>query len=104
MNVLHPMSSMTVARLAARLIDDQSWTHIGRVEVRETVARMERAAQFGPAPDSPGARILAASATRISALACDAFEAGDFRDVRKDLSWLWEPARMDAAHRRAFAY
>jgi hypothetical protein len=104
MTILHPISSMTVARLAAKLLDDCSWTHINRVEAREIVARMERSATFGPAEGSPGARVLAANATRLSALASKAYEEHELLVDGRDLSWLWDPAQMDAIARMCFEY
>jgi hypothetical protein len=104
MTVLHPLSSMSVARLAAKLVNDGSWAHINRVEAREIITRMERAAVAGPAEDSPGARVLAANAVRLSTLASSAYEAHELLVDGRDLSWLWDPAQMDAIARMAFEY
>lgn len=103
MTVLHPMSSMAVARLAAALLGDGTWAHISRVEAREIVARMEKGAEFGPAVGSQGAMILDVHARRLSALATAAYEAGELAQDR-DLSWLWDPEQIDSIRRTEFVY
>lgn len=104
MDIIHPISSMTVARLAAKQIDAMGWTHANRVEARDVVARMERSAAFGPADGSPGARVLDAHARRLSALASTAYEEYELIQDGQDLSWLWDPAQMDAISRSCFEY
>lgn len=104
MDVLHPISSMTVARLAAKLIADGSWEHINRVEAREIVARMEARAESGPAEGSPSARVLSANASRLSALGMAAYDAHELIPDGRDLSWLWDPSQMDAIARMCFEY
>lgn len=101
MTILHPISAMKVARLAGRLVGDGSWIDISRVEARDIVRRMEALAVFAPAPASPGARILAAHAMALSALAIAAKRID--ADV-STLGWLLSTVEMDAAERVAYAY
>ncbi len=103
MTIIHPVSAMTTARLAARQIDSGSWSHVNRGEARETIARMEARAVTGPAVGSPSACILDADARRLSALACAAYEQDGLVQDR-DLSWLWDPEQLDAIHRDSHAY
>lgn len=104
MTTLHPKSSMETARLAARLLGDGSWSHINRVDAREIVSAMERLATWGPAEDSPGARVLDARARRLSALASTAYEVHELLVDGRDLSWLWDPMQMDAIARMTCVY
>ena len=101
MTVLHPISSLKIARLAGRLIDDCSWGDMSRVEARAIIARMEALAAFGPAPASPGACVLAAHATRLSDMA---IAARDLDGKGRDLAWLHSPELMDEMERSSFVY
>lgn len=101
MPILHPVSAMKVARLAGRLIGDGSWVDLSRIEAREIVRRMEALAIFAPAPASPGARILAAHAMTLSALA---IAAKRIDADASTLGWLLSPVEMDAAERATFIY
>lgn len=104
MTTLHPISSVTVGRLAAAVIDSGSWIHLNRVEARETISRMEKAAIAGPAVGSLEAGKLADDAEQIMNLATTAYEAGELAYDGRDLSWLWDPAQMDAIHRSSYVY
>lgn len=103
MTVLHPVSSMTTARLAAALLADGTWSHINRVEARDVVRRMELRAADGPAVESVSAKVLDAGARRLSALASAAYEQDGLVQDR-DLSWLWGPEELDAIHRHSHVY
>ena len=104
MTILHPISSVTVGRLAAAVINSGSWIHLNRVEARETISRMEKAAIAGPGIDSLEACKLADDAEQIMRLATTAYEAGELAYDGRDLSWLWDPAQMDAIHRSSYVY
>lgn len=101
MTILHPITAMKVARLAGRLVGDGSWVDISRVEARDIVRRMEALAVFAPAPASPGARILAAHAMALSALAIAATRIDADAST---LGWLLSPVEMDATKRATFIY
>ena len=104
MSILHPISSMTVARLAAKQIDGVTWSHVNRVEAREIIARMENTAASGPAVGGPGARVLDANARRLSALATTAHDERELYKDGQDLSWLFDPALMDEMALASFEY
>lgn len=102
--ILHPMSSMAVAKLAARLLGDGSWTDASRVEARGIVSALERLSIFGPAAGSPAARVMAAHASRLSHLATSAIADDGLDEGVRDLSWLTDIHARDEAARISYAY
>lgn len=101
---IHPLSAMETARLAEKLLNDGSWEHISRVEAREITASMTRLSLWGPAEDSPGARVLAAHMRRLSGLANAAIAENALLIDGRDLSWLRDPMQMDEMARQSFVY